>query len=149
MRLRYNRTPDEPTDWQTRQVLAACPPDFAGPAEQCLALLQHITQEFTETASQRELDVLRQNLASLASAHRTLHLRSQRFGTPAQQAAMATMLRTQVASVHTTLQSLQAFSGNLTLLAARVDTDTRATQELHFLNQGLQAVLQEFHDAPQ
>ncbi len=50
-------------------------------------------------------------------------------------------------SAESTLKTLQAFSGNLTLLSASVATDERATQELHFMNQGLQEVLQEFNDA--
>ena len=50
-------------------------------------------------------------------------------------------------AIMSTLKTLQAFSGNLTLLSASVATDERATQELHFMNQGLQEVLQEFNDA--
>jgi hypothetical protein len=50
-------------------------------------------------------------------------------------------------SAENTLKTLQAFSGNLTLLPASVATDERATRELHFMNQGLQEVLQEFNDA--
>ena len=50
-------------------------------------------------------------------------------------------------SAESTLKTLQAFSGNLTLLSASVATDERAAQELHFMNQGLQEVLQEFNDA--
>ena len=50
-------------------------------------------------------------------------------------------------SAESTLKTLQAFSGNLTLLSASVATDERATRELHFMNQGLQEVLQEFNDA--
>ena len=87
------------------------------------------------------------NITHLAHAHRTLHLRAQRFGTPEQKAAMAAMLHKHIVSAATTLKTLQAFSGNLTLLSASVATDERATQELHFMNQGLQEVLQEFNDA--
>src|SRR5437764_13203539 len=43
-----------------------------------------------------------------------------------------------VVSVENTVQILQAFSGNLTLLSASVGTDERATQEFYFLNQGLE-----------
>jgi hypothetical protein len=50
-------------------------------------------------------------------------------------------------SAENTLKTLQAFSGNLTRLSASVATDERATRELHFMNQGLQEVLQEFNDA--
>ena len=50
-------------------------------------------------------------------------------------------------SAESTLKTLQAFSGNLTLLSASIATDERAAQELHFMNQGLQEVLQEFNDA--
>ena len=57
------------------------------------------------------------------------------------------MLNKHILSVENTLKTLQAFSGNLTLLSARVATDERATQELHYVNQGLQEVLQEFDDA--
>ena len=81
------------------------------------------------------------NIAHLAHAHRTLHLRAQHFGTPEQKASMASMIHKHVVSVENTLQTLPAFSGNLTLLSARVATDERALQELHFLNQGLQEVL--------
>ena len=87
------------------------------------------------------------NIAHLVYAHRTLHLRAQRFGTPEQKASMVAMLQKHIASAENALKTLQAFSGNLTLLSASVATDERATQELHFMNQGLQAVLQEFNDA--
>ena len=50
-------------------------------------------------------------------------------------------------SAESTLKTLQAFSGNLMLLSASVATDERAPRELHFMNQGLQEVLQEFNDA--
>ena len=135
------------TTRQAQRLLVDCPPAFAIPARQCIELVQHIYREFTEAASRRELDALLANIAQLARAHRTLHLRAQRFGTPEQRAAMATMLQKHIVSIENSLQALQAFSGNLTLLSARVDTDERATQELHFINQGLQEVLQEFHDA--
>lgn len=135
------------TTRQVQKLLAECPPAFAIPARRGLALVQHISQEFTETASRHELDALRSNIAHLAYAHRTLHLRAQRFGTPEQKAAMARMLQKHIVSVENTLQTLQSFSGNLTLLSASVATDEHAIQELHFLNQGLQEVLQEFNDA--
>ena len=67
--------------------------------------------------------------------------------TPEQKAAMTAMLKKHILSAENTLKTLQAFSGNLTLLSASVATDERATQELHFVNQGLQEVLQEFNDA--
>ena len=143
----HNRMPYETTPRQLQKVLVDCPPAFAMPARQCLALAQHIAQEFTEAATRHELDALITNIARLAHAHHTLHLRAQRFGTPEQKAAMAAMLNKHVLSAENTLKTLQAFSGNLTLLSASVATDERATQELHFVNQGLQEVLQEFDDA--
>jgi hypothetical protein len=139
----HNRMPSATTPRQVQKVLADCPRAFALPARQCLELAQHIYQEFAETAARHELDALMSNIAHLADAHRTLHLRAKRFGTPEQKASMATMLQKHIASAENTLKTLQAFSGNLTLLSASVATDERATQELHFMNQGLQAVLQE------
>lgn len=135
------------TAGHVQDTLADCPVAFAAPARQCLDLVQHISREFTEAASRRELAALLTNIAQLARAHRTLHLRAQRFGTPEQRASMAAMLQRHIVSVEHTLQTLQAFSGNLTLLAASVDTGVPATQELHFINQGLHEVLQEFYDA--
>ena len=143
----HNRMPYETTPRQIQKILAACPPTFAIPARQCLDLAQHIFQEFTEAAMRHELDALLSNIARLAHAHHTLHLRAQRFGTPEQKAAMVAILNKHVLSAENTLKTLQAFSGNLTLLSASVATDERATQELHFVNQGLQEVLQEFDDA--
>lgn len=143
----YNRMPYEMTPRQVQKILADCPPAFAIPAGQCLELARHISQEFTEAATRHELDALISNIARLAHAHRTLHLRAQRFGTLEQQAAMAAMLQKHIVSAENTLQALQAFSGNLTLLSACVATDERAVQELHCMNQGLQEVLQEFNDA--
>jgi len=134
----HNRMPYEATPRQVQKVLADCPPTFAVPARQCLELARHISQE---------LDTLITNMARLAQAHRTLHLRAQRFGTPEQKTSMAAMLHKHILSAENTLKTLQAFSGNLTLLSASVATDERATQELHFMNQGLQEVLQEFNDA--
>jgi len=146
-RALYNRMPYETTPRQVQKVLTECPPAFAIPARQCLELAQHISQEFTEDTSRHELDALIHNITHLAHAHRTLHLRAQRFGTPEQKAAMAAMLHKHIVSAETTLKTLQSFSGNLTLLSASVATDERATQELHFMNQGLQEVLEEFNDA--
>jgi len=143
----HNRMPYETTPRQVQKVLADCPPTFAIPARQCLELAWHISQEFTEAATRHELDTLITNMARLAQAHRTLHLRAQRFGTPEQKTSMAAMLHKHILSAENTLKTLQAFSGNLTLLSASVATDERATQELHFMNQGLQEVLQEFNDA--
>ena len=143
----HNRMPYETTPRQVQKVLADCPPAFAIPARHCLELAQHICQEFTEDTSRHELDALITNMARLAHAHHTLHLRAQRFGTPEQKAAMAAMLQKHILSAENTLKTLQAFSGNLTLLSASVATDERTTQELHFMNQGLQEVLQEFTDA--
>jgi hypothetical protein len=147
VRALYNQTASAMTPRQLQQALTDCPLAFATPARQCVDLVQHIYREFTEAASRRELDALLANIAQLAHAHRTLHLRAQRFGTPEQRTAMAAMLRKHVVSIGNSLQALQAFSGHLTLLSASVATDERATQELHFINQGLQEVLQEFHDA--
>jgi len=143
----HNRMASATPPRQAQKVLADCPPAFALPARQCLELAQHIYQEFAETAARHELDALMSNIAHLVYAHRTLHLRAQRFGTPEQKASMVAMLQKHIASADNTLKTLQAFSGNLTLLSASVATDERATQELHFMNQGLQAVLQEFNDA--
>jgi len=143
----HNRMPYEATPRQVRKVLTGCPPAFAIPARQCLELARHIFQEFTEAATRHELDILISNIARLAHAHHTLHLRAQRFGTPAQKAAMTAMLNKHIRSAENTLKTLQTFSGNLTLLSARVAIDERATQELYFVNQGLQEVLQEFDDA--
>src|SRR5262245_54911635 len=146
-RALHHCMPYETTPRRVQKVLADCPPAFAIPARQCLELARHISQEFTEATSRHELDALISNMAHLAQAHRTLHLRAQRFGTPEQKASMATMLNKQILSAENTLKTLQAFSGNLTLLSASVATDERATQELHFVNQGLQEVLQECNDA--
>jgi hypothetical protein len=143
----HNRMPYETTSRQAQKVLADCPPAFAIPARQCLELARHISREFAEAATRHELDALITNIASLAHAHHTLHLRAQRFGTPEQKASMAAMLQKHILSAENTLKTLQAFSGNLTLLSASVATDERTTQELHFMNQGLQEVLQEFNDA--
>ncbi len=129
--------------WHNRMPYETAPRQV----QKVLELAQHICQEFTEDTSRHELDALITNMARLAHAHHTLHLRAQRFGTPEQKVAMAAMLQKHILSAANTLQTLQAFSGNLTLLSASVATDERATQELHFMNQGLQEVLQEFHDA--
>jgi hypothetical protein len=143
----YNRIPYETTPRQVQKVLADCPLAFAIPARQCFELARHILQEFTDAAIRHELGALISNIARLAQAHHTLHLRAQRFGTPEQKTTMTAMLSKHVLSAENTLKTLQAFSGNLTLLSASVATDERATQELHFVNQGLQEVLQEFDDA--
>jgi hypothetical protein len=143
----HNRMPYETIPRQVQKVLTDCPAAFAIPVRQCFELVRHISQEFTEAATRHELDALISNIVRLAQAHRTLRLRAQRFGTPEQKATMAAMLNKHVRSAENTLKTLQAFSGNLTLLSARVAADERATQELHFVNQGLQEVLQEFDDA--
>ena len=88
----HNQMPYETTPRQVQKVLADCPPTFAVPARQCLELARHISREFTEAATRHELNALITNMARLAHAHRTLHLRAQRFGTPEQKTSMAAML---------------------------------------------------------
>lgn len=144
-RQHYQRRPDAPTDQEVQRLLAACPPALAQPVQQCLELSIQIAAEFTALASRRELEALQQNLAQLVQAYHTLHRRAHRFGTPAQQATMAAMLRTQEASVASTLHSLQTLGGHLTLLSAQATPERDARQALHALNQGLEAVLQEFY----
>lgn len=130
---------------QTR--LAVCPAAFTTPAQQCLDLVERIYHEFTAEASRHELEILLANITQLADVHHTLHLRSQQFGTVEQQATMTAMLQKHVASVEHTLHTLQAFSGNLTLLSASATPDARVTHELHFMNEGLHAVIQEYYHA--
>jgi len=90
LRAFHNRMPLHQTQ-AGAEMLADCPPAFALPARQCLELAQHIYQEFAETAARHELDAFMTNIAHLAYAHRTLHRRAQRFGTPEQKAAMAAL----------------------------------------------------------
>jgi hypothetical protein len=89
----YSRMPYEATARQVQKLLAECSAAFAIPARRCFELAQCIFQECTETASRHELDALMSNIAHLAHAHRTLHLRVQHLGTPEQKASMASMLQ--------------------------------------------------------
>lgn len=146
-RQHYHRQPDALTESQMRQRLAACPASFAQPVRQCLELVAHMGAEFPTLASHHELEAVQQNLARVVHAYHTLHVRAQRFGTPEQRAAMTALLRTQEASMAATLHSLQTLGGHLTLLSAHTAPESTALRALHDLNQGLQAVLQELHDA--
>lgn len=132
---------------QVQQALQDCPPAFATPATTCLALAHNIRHEFADTIYRHELDALLANLASLAENHRQLALRAQQFGTPQQRQTMRALLARQTASVEQTLQTLQTLSGHLTLLSANIGHDENSLQTLQFLNQGLQEVIQELHDA--
>jgi len=128
-----------------RRTLAGCAAEFREMALECAALVERISAEFKED-SQLELGLVLANLSTLAVSNRELVERARAFGTEEQKARMRRLMDRQLDSVRGALKSLQAFSGNLTLLEARADRSTVDTDQLKYVNEGLQEVLQELSD---
>lgn len=120
---------------------------FRTAALACLTLSQQLHRDFKDEPSLHAFDEFLQNIITMADNHRTLFVRSQQFGTAAQQERMRALLARQVQAMQQTLENLQAFSGHLTIMSAQLEKTALAARELHFINQGLQEVIQEMADA--
>ena len=128
-------------------IFAHCMDEFRTAAQACLTLSQRLHADFKNEPCMHEFEEFLYNITTMAENHRKLYLRSQQFGTAAQKEKMQALLDRQIHSMQQTLENLQAFSGNLTIMSARLEKSALAAKELQFINQGLQEVIQEMADA--
>ena len=125
-------------------ILKKCPNVFSKPARRCIDLIQKINQEFPGQSYSYELDLMLANIHNLAENNQTLYERSLEFGTQEQKGNMQAIISQQINAIKNTLNTLKSFSGNLTLIAASQEQSVVATDELKYINQGLQEVIEEF-----
>ncbi|MBN1411075.1 MAG: hypothetical protein JW969_09535 [Spirochaetales bacterium] len=141
----FNEMSDKKQDRELRKILNAMPDifRFKEPAFACLSLLEKINDEFDETAYNDELALLKSNIYHLSLSHRKLIDRYRSFGTRGQKEEMKKYLDQQVGSLNNILESLKAFSGNLTLLTANAEKATEAANQLKYINEGFKEILKE------
>lgn len=145
-RERYSRMPYEDKAKEIVHILKKCPNVFSKPAQRCIDLIQKINQEFPDQSYSYELDLMLANIHNLAENNQTLYERSLAFGTQEQKANMQAIINQQIKAINNTLNTLKSFSGNLTLIAANQEQSVVATDELKYINQGLQEVIEEFDE---
>ena len=141
-RKQINEMPYERQSREIGHILTGCPENFRTPAKQCMVLIDNINKEFKDQDYRSELSLLVANIYHLAGEHKKLFTRYQTFGTPEQKQQMKTLISQQVDSIHKIHDTLQTFSGNLTILAANAEKTAEATNELKYINEGLKEVIQ-------
>lgn len=141
-RKQFNTMPYEKQSKEILHSLADCPDSFKTPAVRSLELIENINKEFTNQDYQVEIGLLVSNIYQLTGNHKRLYKRFQTFGTPDQKQQMKKMLDQQVGSMQKILNTLQTFSGNMTILAANTEKAVEATNELKYINEGLKEVIQ-------
>jgi hypothetical protein len=127
-----------------RRILPECAAEFRGPARECIELVEGITEQFADQASLFEIGNLLSNLVDLARANADLAPRLREFGTKEQQSRMQHLHSRQIATIENSRETLKAFSGNLTLIAADSVQAGEAVQKLKYANEGMREVMQEF-----
>ncbi len=142
-RQRYTQLPRELELKELSKLLDSCAESFRRPAQECLALLGSMREEFQSQSFQSELDRIFYNLSDLSRNHVLLYSRLQQFGTEEQQRTMVGILQQQERSVENSLDTLRSFSGNLTLLDAHPEEYAKMGDNLKAINQELQNVIQE------
>jgi len=142
----FSKMPYEENTAMILETLSSCPASFKKPATEFVELIKSITKEFSSEASQYEFELMLANLLVLSKNHKKLHDRSLHFGTEEQKQRMESIMKQQVKTINNTLNTLKTFSGNLTLIAANQEQGTSATDELKYINQGMQEVIEEFEE---
>ena len=138
-----NRMPFEERGRELKRLLPGCTPRFRELAHECIALTERIRAEFKDKSSDDEIGAIIGNLRLLSEANGELLQRSRAFGTREQKEAMDRLLGRQESSLETMHGQLKAFSGNLTLLEARTEQQAAPTDDLRFINQGLEEAIKE------
>jgi hypothetical protein len=141
-RSRFNEMPYEKQGREIKRILASSPEAFKKPALQCISLIDNINKEFKDQEYRAEISLLTANIYRLTQEHNKLYTRYQTFGTQEQKLHIKKYIDQQVDSINKIYDTLQAFSGNLTILAASVEKTAVATNELKDINAGLQEVIQ-------
>jgi len=141
-RKKFNEMPYEKQNKEIIRTLSGCPDSFKIPAMQCMTLIDQVNREFKNQDYQTELSLLVANIYSLTQDHKKLYNRFQTFGTPDQKRQMKVLIDQQVDSMRKIHDTLQTFSGNLTILAASAEKTAEATNELKYINEGLKEVIQ-------
>jgi len=139
----YSQMPYETEIDNLEEILASCPEAFKAPALHTVTLVDQVRQEFEHNPFEQDLDGILLNLVNLGKNHLQLHSRSQTFGTVQQKQEMELLLQKQVEAVEASLNSLQAFSGNLTLLEVDPAAGEGMGSELAIINEELQKAVRE------
>ena len=138
----YQEMPYKSDITELQKRLKSCQASFRAPAEECLAMIEKIQQEFQADTFRSDLERIIENLMELTQNHLQLTSRLERFGTPQQKQLMQSILAQQVRSVENSLTTLRAFSGNLTLLEANPEDIEKIGSDLRAVNQELEHVIQ-------
>ncbi len=141
-RAMYHEMPYKSDVAELQKRLKSCHKSFQAPAEECVALLEKIQQEFQSDTFRGDLERIVENLMELSQNHLQLTSRLERFGTAQQKQLMQSILDQQVRSVENSLTTLRAFSGNLTLLEANPEDIEKIGSDLRAVNQELEHVIQ-------
>lgn len=122
-------------------------PEFRSPAEKSLVLIKKIADAFPDDTYSGETDLMLLNIQFLAESNVELYARIKSFGTKDQKQSMNSLLGSQINSINNTYETLQRFSGNLTLMDANVNEQAlNQTSELKLINQGLQDTIKEIQN---
>ncbi len=140
--LRFNEMPYEKQSRELKRIIGQCPEGFRKPAMESIQLIDSINKEFRDQDYREELLLLVANVYRLTNEHKRLYARYVQFGTSDQKLQIKKILDQQVDSMNKIYDTLQTFSGNLTILAANVEQTAIATSELKHINAGLQEVIQ-------
>jgi hypothetical protein len=121
--------------------LKSVSPEFKLKANQCIKLIYSITKEFKNKMTPEELGSLVDNICLLAVNNKNLYQRYLQFGNQEQKSIMKNKIDEQVKSLSSTLEMLQAFSGNLSLLDANNTQVSDGSIKLKYINQSLQDLI--------
>jgi len=116
-------------------------PEFKLKANQCMKLIYSITKEFKNKMTPEELASLVDNICLLTENNKNLYQRYLQFGNQEQKSIMKNKIDEQVKSLQSTLEMLQAFSGNLALLDANNTQVSDGSVKLKYINQTLQDLI--------
>ncbi|MBN2736856.1 MAG: hypothetical protein JXR70_07750 [Spirochaetales bacterium] len=139
-----------PQDRQLRELkahLEKCPEPFKSLAFSTLDIGAKMKAEFKDEASIYEIDQLYYNVSRLSKNHVKLYKRSLQFGTGEQKMAMKKIIDKQIETIRSTKESIEALSGNLTLLEASseagVDDSGAFLEQMKYVNKGMEEVIEE------
>lgn len=143
----FNQIPQDKQIKELKAQLDKCPEPFKGLAISTLEMANKMKAEFKSEASIYEIDQLYQNLLGLSINHIKLYKRSLKFGTKEQKYEMQKIIDKQVQSIKNTKESIEALSGNLTLLEASSETgfdeSSSFLEQIKYVNKGMEEVIQE------
>lgn len=145
-----SRMPYESGAEDLESLVGGCSEGFRARALECASLVERIRKDFPGTDFEEDLGLFVSRLKELARENARILALSRSYGTREQQQRMAGIVRGQEAAILAQLESLRAFSGNLSLLeadrAGSGSDATEATESLKYINQGMEEMLKEAQD---